>query len=100
VRGALNVRHDVPAATGYEVDLYAIPSRSDRESRQEVETRFMQRVDSLGARILEELLETGRRPDDSRRASSWSRFIMSMINRSPHRIREIAAMARASDHAT
>lgn len=98
IRGAINVRHDAPAATGYEIDLYAIPSRSNREARQEVETRFMQQVDSLGAQILAEILETGRRPKSASRASAWSRFLMSMINRSPHRIREIAQMAKIRDY--
>ncbi|MCC7268483.1 MAG: DUF4238 domain-containing protein [Caulobacteraceae bacterium] len=98
IRGTLEIRRATPAATGYAIDLYTIPSRTSQEARQEVETRFMQRVDSMGAAILRELVETGKRPQDSKRASAWTRFLMSMINRSPQRIRAIAEMARSHDY--
>ena len=84
-----------PAAIAYERHLYAVPSRADPAARQALESRFMSPLDARAAEALAFLEQERRRPDDSRLASAWSRFIMSQLYRSPERIAWLKGQIRA-----
>lgn len=80
-----------PAQTGYVKRLYELPGLP-RDHAQQIERGFMQRLDSLAAEALV-MLENGdsRLASDSEARSAWSRFIMSLLMRSPE---DLAALRR------
>lgn len=75
-----------PAQTGFAERLYEMPGLPP-EQAQQVEQRFMQPVDMLAAEALE-MLEGGdpRIDRDPRLRSAWSRFLKSLMMRSPEGI--------------
>ena len=94
---ALDRKRKFPSATGFEFDLYAL-SGGDPEARHSIETDFMQRVDSRAAQALQEVVAKRGAVEDVRLRSDWSRFVMSLISRSPSRVQEISRVAQARDH--
>jgi len=76
-----------PAATAYMVELYANHNKTDPVERQALELLFMQKVDDVAADALSYLEEHGGKPEDFQLRSAWSRFLMSLLHRSPERVR-------------
>ena len=78
-----------PAATGYIHELYANESKVDPVERQALEAVFMQKVDGRAADALAFLEAHGNKPGDPLLRDAWSRFLMSLMHRSPERVRQI-----------
>jgi hypothetical protein len=75
-----------PSQTAYVERLYELPGLS-LDKAQQIEQRFMQRVDSLAAEALTALEDDiARMTQDLRLRSAWSRFIMSLLMRTPEDI--------------
>ena len=87
-QGRLAHKWKFASATGFERELYAVRSRSDPQARQEVERRFMSRVDHHAAQALDMMERTGAPPGDGEPElrNGWARFLMSLLHRSPQRI--------------
>lgn len=94
---AIDRKRKPPSAIGFEVDLYALQG-GDPADRQSIESRFMQQLDSRAALALKEVVAVGGRPASPIMASDWARFVMSLISRSPARVREISAIAEAREY--
>lgn len=75
-----------PAAVGFRPQLYTIESRTDLAGRQAVESGFMSPLDDVAARALAYIDEHNQAPEDAVLRSAWSRFILSLLFRSPERI--------------
>lgn len=90
-REALVVKHRHPAETGYIVDLYANEVAADPATRQALEMLFMQQVDDGAADALVWLETECRKPSDPRLRDAWSRFLMSLLHRSPARVKFLSA---------
>lgn len=75
-----------PAATGYKVELYANQNKTDPAERQALELNFMQKVDDQAANALAYLEAHGNKPKDPLLRSAWSRYLMSLLHRSPERV--------------
>lgn len=88
-RNEIVSRRRHPAQTGYVERLYELPGLPP-EKAQRIEQGFMQRLDSLAAEALS-MLEDGdpRIARQSKPRSAWSRFIMSLLMRTPE---DIAAL--------
>ncbi|MGH6871251.1 MAG: DUF4238 domain-containing protein [Rhizomicrobium sp.] len=78
-----------PAQTAYVEGLYEMPGLSPEEA-QKIEQKFMQPADTLAAEALA-MLETSdpRILSESKPRSAWSRFIMTLLMRTPE---DIAAL--------
>ncbi|MBB4096673.1 DUF4238 domain-containing protein [Sphingomonas kyeonggiensis] len=83
-----------PAETGYLIDLYANEAEADPVRRQALETLFMQRVDDGAAEALREMSQTQKKPTDPALRDAWSRFLMSLIHRSPRRVEYLTQRVR------
>jgi Protein of unknown function (DUF4238) len=78
-----------PAQTGYVGRLYELPGLPPKEAQQ-IERGFMQGLDSLAAKALVMLENDDPRiTRESKPRSGWSRFIMSLLMRSPE---DVAAL--------
>ncbi len=78
-----------PAQTGYVERLYELPGLPSGKA-QEIEQGFMQRLDSLAAEALAMLEnDDSRITRDSQPRSAWSRFVMSLLMRTPE---DVAAL--------
>jgi len=78
-----------PAQTGYVKRLYELPGLPP-ENAQRIEQGFMQSLDSLAARALAMLENDDPRiKRESEARSAWSRFIMSLLMRTPE---DVAAL--------
>lgn len=75
-----------PRATGFMIELYANRNKADPVERQALELIFMQKVDDQAADAFAYLEEHGQKPDDKLLRSAWSRFLMSLLHRSPERV--------------
>jgi len=84
---ALAVRYCSPAATGFVIDLYTNETAADPAARQVLEMLFLQQVDDLAADALAAIEATGRKPRDARLRDAWSRFAMSLLHRTPERVK-------------
>lgn len=82
----LAIKKKYPAATGYMVELYANRNKADPIERQALELIFMQKVDDQAANALAFLEEHGKKPNEPELTSAWSRFLMSLLHRSPERV--------------
>ena len=90
-RQLVETRRCYPSATGYEENLYMIDHVPPEES-QVVEQRFMSRVDQDASNALNVLLAGGQL--DGKLINGWSRFLMSLLQRSPERVARIKEKAR------
>ncbi len=86
-----------PSQTGFQRELYAVPSRTDPRRRQALEIDFMSPLDNQASKALTFIETHGRRPDDQRLASAWSRFLLSLMHRSPERVAIIRRKLREED---
>lgn len=82
-----------PAATGFKVDLYTLPGLAP-DLAQQVESSFMQTVDSRAAGVLARM-EDGHEPRDRATRSDWTRFLQSLQLRTPSDIVGLKGRARA-----
>lgn len=83
-----------PAATGYMIELYANKNKVDPVERQALELVFMQQVDALAADALAYLEANGTMPKNGPLRSAWSRFLMSLMHRSPERVSYLISKVR------
>lgn len=88
-RDKLVVKQKHPAATGYIPELYSNKNKEDPVERQALELVFMQKVDALAAEALAYLEAKGSKPNENEMRSAWSRFLMSLMHRSPERVKYI-----------
>jgi len=93
----LVVRERTPAGTGFQPGLYSIDGRDDPSSREEVELRFMQRLDDAAAESLSGLEAERAKPKDDALVAAWSRFVLSLVYRNPARIQEMRNNIEAID---
>lgn len=84
--GKLWIKRRHPAATGYMHNLYANDSKADPLQRQALELVFMQKVDSRAADALAYIEQHRRKPWDWTLRGAWSRFLKSLLHRSPERV--------------
>lgn len=91
--GVVRVRRLHPAATGFKTDLYALPGLA-ADLMQQVESKFMQTVDSRAAAVLARM-EDGHEPTDRATRSDWTRFLQSLQLRTPSDIVGLKDRARA-----
>jgi hypothetical protein len=96
----LVVKKRHPAATGYIFELYADQTKDDPVERQALELVFMQKVDSLAADALAHLESEGTKPKDTELQSAWSRFLMSLMHRSPERVKYLVDKVREFEEGT
>jgi hypothetical protein len=79
------------SATGKQKNLYTVEGLAVPELQEQVELKLMHPLDTLGAEAIEEMLRTGDRPKDKKHRDGWARFVMSVMHRSPERMRYFAA---------
>lgn len=94
------MKRKFPSETGYEKELYSIPSETDPIKRQALESGFMATVDDLAARALQQMEGSGEMPADPELRSGWSRFLMSLIHRRPERLDYFRKRLRENDAET
>lgn len=90
--GQLVAKSKHPNQTGYLHELYANENRVDPVERQALEMVFMQKVDSRAAEALIYLDDKKKKPDDPILRDAWSRFLMSLMHRSPERVKYLTEM--------
>ena len=90
----LEVKSKHPAATGFKFELYANTTKTDPLERQALEMVFMQKVDSHAAEALKYLEERRAKPPETKLQSAWSRFLMSLLYRSPERVKYLTEQVR------
>lgn len=93
-RESLVRKYKFPSETGYLTDLYANEAEVDPVRRQALEAVFMQRVDHGAAEALRVISQTRKMPEDNSLRDSWARFLMSLIHRSPSRVRYLTRRVR------
>ncbi len=93
----VSVRRRLPAETGFQAGLYSIPTRDQPAAREEIELRFMQQLDNDASLVLEGLERTGEKPSDSVEASAWTRFLMSLVYRTPAEVTRIEEKIRGPE---
>lgn len=90
----VTMKRKVPSETGYIEELYSDESKSDPIERQALELVFLQRIDSKAAECLRHLETQPGKPLDPVLRDSWSRFLMSLMHRSPERVKWISEKVR------
>jgi hypothetical protein len=90
--GVVRARRLHPAATGFKTDLYALPGLA-ADLMQQIESKFMQTVDSRAAAVLARM-EHGHEPTDRATRSDWTRFLQSLQLRTPSDIVGLKSRAR------
>lgn len=90
INGRVVTRRTPTAGTGWVYDLYAVTTYPP-EHREIVEEVVFGRVDNDAERALACLIED-RPMTTGRELDGWSRFLMSLMNRSPERVQEIRDM--------
>lgn len=95
---ALKRKHT--AQTGYIVDLYANASKTDPIERQALEMIFMQKVDNSASDALAYIEKYHSKPVESSLRDAWSRFLMSLMHRSPERVKYLTAKVREYEDGT
>ena len=84
-RGVASNRR-APAAIGFQEDLYSIPGAPPAISAY-LEDQFFRVADQEAALSLEALLSGRLNQIDDGQKSGWARFIMTLLNRTPERIK-------------
>jgi len=90
-RDLLVVKRKHISQTGYIENLYANESKADPIERQALELIFLQKVDDAAAVALAEIEELAGKPRDCQVCTAWSRFLMSLMHRSPERVKYLTA---------
>jgi hypothetical protein len=88
-------RKTYPAGTGYVRDLYSALNE-DSERVTTLETNFLAPADGLAALALEQLHQIKPKPWAAPERSAWSRFIMTLLLRTPEDIRQLKENFRNS----
>ena len=88
-------RRRYPTQTGKARGLYSLPGFNEPELQQQVELRLMGPVDDAAAKALS-LIEQ-RAPLDAEMRDGWARFVMSLLHRSPERMRYFGEKIRGAD---
>lgn len=78
-----------PAQTAYLTELYANENKTNPIERQALEMVFMQKVDDQAANALAFIEEHKTKPTEPALRDGWSRFLMSLIHRSPERVKHL-----------
>jgi len=100
VREYRRPRHDLtskrkaPAATGWIRNLYANENKADPIERQALEMIFMSDVDGKAAEALSYLEHDRKKPAEWELRAAWSRFLLSLLYRSPERVAYITKKVR------
>lgn len=89
-----------PGQTGYIIDLYANENKTDPVERQALELTFMQQVDDGAADALAHIEERCAKPSDPALRDAWSRFLMSLMHRSPERVKYLTAKVKEYEDGT
>lgn len=93
-RDVLILKRRHPSATGFIENLYSDSSKSDPVEQQALEMVFMQKVDAK-ASLAHTHLETHRtKPSDPIIRDAWARFLMSLMHRSPERVKYLTNKVR------
>ncbi len=93
----LVARRRFATETGYQPHLYSIPTRADPAHRQELESRFLSRVDDVASNALAYFEAHSSPPTDQHLRSGWSRFLMSLMHRHPRQIEFLWKHLREGD---
>lgn len=88
----VKIRRLPPTATGFRENLYAMPGLPP-DLEQQVESRFMQHVDDLAAVELARM-KAGGLPSTSEQRTAWTRYLQSLLLRTPADIAGIKARTR------
>lgn len=93
--GEVTVHRKPTSAVGFELDLYADRTTPEGIERDEIESRFLNILDSGASRVLRDMEQGQEPPPDKSRRSDWARFIMSLIHRAPSRVDHLFERAAA-----
>lgn len=85
------IRKRLPVETGFKEELYSIKGRLDPQLREEVEIKFMQRLDCEASCALAEIERLRAKPTEGSSVTAWSRFVMSLVYRNPARVEDLRA---------
>jgi len=89
--------HERPSkAVGFETDLYTInPDGLNFRSTKshQLEHDFFALIDSSASLVHQKILTSGIQPLTEQDRNSWSKFISSLLERSPNRIRQLSELA-------
>lgn len=77
------VQKKYPAAVGFEIELYAIPSLSEPTERQRLEIQLFGKIDRDASDALTFMEERGIPPTDPKLKQAWTDFLLSLIHRTP-----------------
>ena len=92
--GNLTSKRKFPAQTGYITDLYANTNKANPVERQALELLFLQRIDGAASEAVLHLETHGAKPNDTTLRDAWTRFLMSLMHRSPERVKYLSAKVR------
>lgn len=93
-RDELTSKRKAPAATGWIRDLYANENKTDPLERQALEMVFMAQVDTKAADALSYIEEHREKPRDWELRNGWSRYLKSLLHRSPERVAYLSRKVR------
>lgn len=88
-----------PRATGFEWNLYSLPGEDDPAMREQVESRIMHRVDTRAAAVLRYMIDHHGAQLSQTYSDAWILFVVSMIFRTPARLRWLNEQIRTADYA-
>lgn len=93
--GAAKSQRKTPKAAGYLRDLYTVPGLPP-ESQSILEDRFFRQTDQAASDALDFMLAntSGFGDMPARLRSGWSRFLLSLVHRSPERVEQLRAKLR------
>ncbi len=87
-----------PSEVGWLKDLYRFPD-DDAAEEQWLEQRVFQRIDSMAAPVLNEMLRPRPRALEPDELSAWALLIRSLMHRTPENLRSTkAALGRIEEH--
>lgn len=98
VNGRIAVSRWAPKATGYELDLYAVPSRTDEASRQEIESQHLKKIDNAAARALARI-DAGGSLLERQTKDAWTTFVVSLLYRGPRGVAYMRQIVEAIEPA-
>lgn len=88
-----------PRATGFERNLYSLPGEDDPAMREQVESRIMHGIDTRAAAVLRYMIDRPGTRLPQTYSDAWIIFILSMIFRTPVRLRWLNEQIRTADYA-
>lgn len=87
-----------PYSTGFEDGLYSLHGEDDPEQREQVELRWMQRIDGDAAVVMKQMLAEPEKRLTQTQSDAWIVFLISMIFRTPSRLKWMHEQIRSYDH--